>query len=111
MTAGQKADAVQKHGLLIHGFVLWQMDTKMERVMRYYTNRMETRKNQLGHIQLMFGQFATQLEKGIREGTPRDFLTEKGQQKRLSKSHQTQSLPDIHQKTPGSGNRGAPLGS
>merc|ERR1711959_341007 len=98
-------------GLVIHAMLLWQDVAKTERLLRYYNNRVEHKKHQLQGLQTMFRTFATQLETGLKEGTPRDAaaLSDKGS-KKLSKSDQTASLPDIHQKPPsqrnGSGRNG-----
>jgi len=69
-------------------------------LLRYYNNRMDAKKYQLHSLQTMFRTFATQLESGLKDGTPRDAAP----QKKLSKSDQTVSLPDIH-KTPTGSNR------
>merc|ERR1711904_721082 len=103
MSAGQKATAVKEYGLLNHSLCLWSEFCKVERLLRYYSNRMEGKKHQLQGLQTMFRNFATQLETGLKEGTPRDAAAvkdRKSSSKRLSKSDQTVSLPDIHQKPP-----------
>merc|ERR1719171_13985 len=104
MTAGQKADAAQKYGLVLHAFILWQTETKQERILRYYQGRIDGRKSQLSNLQNMFQTFATQLEKGIKEGTPRAMEAVNQKQKKMSRGDSnTGSLPNIHQKQPGSG--------
>merc|ERR1711977_620301 len=102
MSAGQKATEVKAYGLLNHAMLLWTEVTKVERLLRYYTNRMDHKKHQLQGLQSMFRNFATQLESGLKEGTPRDAaaLGDKKGSKRLSKSEQTTSLPNIQQKPP-----------
>merc|ERR1711977_104311 len=102
MSAGQKATYVRDYGLMIHAILLWIDVTKVERLLRYYTNRVEHKKHQLQGLQTMFRTFANQLEVGLKEGTPRDAaaLGDKKSSKRLSKSENTVSLPNIHQKPP-----------
>merc|ERR1719456_470509 len=103
MSAGEKATAVKEYGLVIHAILLWIDVTKTERLLRYYGNRVEHKKHQLQGLQSMFRNFANQLETGLKEGTPRDAAAlgdRKGSSKKLSKSDQTVSLPNIHQKPP-----------
>ncbi len=58
-------------------------------------------------VQSLFRNFATQLEAGLKEGTPRDAATKK---KGMTKGGNSVSLPDIHSPQPGSqrsGSRGS----
>jgi hypothetical protein len=97
MSAGQKATMVKEYGLVIHAWLLWQEFTKVERLLRYYSGRIEGRKHQLHGLQTMFRNFATQLESGLKDGTPRDGASIKnGSSKKLSKNEQSVSLPNIH---------------
>merc|ERR1719310_527002 len=97
MSAGQKATAVKEYGLLVHSMLLWTEVTKVERMLRYYGNRIEGRKHQLQGLQTMFRNFATQLETGLKDGTPRDGgAIKNGSSKKLSKNEQSVSLPNIH---------------
>merc|ERR1712193_325904 len=103
MSAGQKATAVKDYGLINHSMLLWIEVTRVERMLRYYTTRVEGKKTQLQGLQTMFRNFASQLETGLKEGTPRDFGAVKDKKSgRLSKSENTVSLPNIHQKQSGS---------
>merc|ERR1719387_1904708 len=54
MSAGQKATEVKAYGLLNHAMLLWTEVTKVERLLRYYTNRMDHKKHQLQGLQSMF---------------------------------------------------------
>jgi len=106
MSAGQKATAVKEYGLVIHAWLLWQDVTKVERMLRYYQNRIEGRKHQLQGLQTMFKTFATQLETGLKEGTPRGGQQiQNGSKKGMSKNEQSVSLPNIHK--PPSGRAGS----
>lgn len=96
MTAGQKATAVKEYGLVNHAMILWKEYTNLERMLRYYQSRIDGKKTQLKGLQSMFQSFATQLETGIKEGTPRDFQAKR----KLSKSDNSASLPNIHSKPP-----------
>jgi hypothetical protein len=106
MSAGEKAQAIKEYGLINHAMLLWAEVTKVERMLRYYQTRVEGKKQQLQGLQGMFKNFATQLESGLKEGTPRDFGAVKdkksGSKSGLSKSDQTVSLPDINKKQSGS---------
>merc|ERR1711907_890428 len=97
MSAGQKATAVKEYGLTIHAWLLWTDVTKTERLLRYYQNRIEGRKHQLQGLQTMFRTFATQLETGLKDGTPRqDAALKNGSKKGMAKNEQSVSLPNIH---------------
>merc|ERR1719473_2221684 len=96
MSAGEKATAVKEYGLVIHAMLLWQEVTKVERMLRYYQNRIEGRKHQLQGLQTMFRTFATQLETGLKDGTPRDGGAIKNGSKGMKKNDQSVSLPNIH---------------
>merc|ERR550514_717865 len=109
MSAGQKATAVKEYGLLNHSILLWTEFCKVERLLRYYQNRMEGKKHQLQGLQTMFRNFASQLETGLKEGTPRDTAAIKNGSKRLSKNEQSVSLPNINK--PPSGRQGSTVGS
>merc|ERR1719272_1187136 len=109
MSAGQKATAVKEYGLVIHSMLLWTEVTKVERMLRYYQNRVEGKKHQLQGLQTMFRNFAAQLETGLKEGTPRDAAAIKGGSKKLNKTEGTVSLPNIHKE--GSGRKGSTHGS
>jgi len=103
MTAGEKATYIKNYGLINHAVLLWKDVCATERLLRYYNNRVEHKKHQLQGLQTMFRNFATQLETGLKEGTPRtDALKDRSKSgsKKLSKSDQTVSLPDIHQQPP-----------
>jgi len=104
MTAGQKATYMKDYGLINHAMLLWMEVCKVERLLRYYQNRVEGKKQQLQGLQGMFRNFATQLESGLKEGTPRDMgsVKDKKAGRQLSKSENTVSLPNIHQKQSGS---------
>merc|ERR1712093_368435 len=94
MSAGEKATYVKNYGLINHAMLLWQDVSATGRLLRYYNNRVEHKKHQLQGLQTMFRNFATQLETGLKEGTPRsDALKDrKAPSKKLSKSDQTVSL-------------------
>merc|ERR1712093_466214 len=91
MSAGEKATYVKNYGLINHAMLLWQDVSKTERLLRYYNNRVEHKKHQLQGLQTMFRNFASQLETGLKEGTPRTDAAlgdKKSSGKRLSKSDQ-----------------------
>merc|ERR1719310_980334 len=97
MSAGEKATAVKEYGLLNHSLLLWTEYCKVERLLRYYSNRIDGKKHQLQGLQTMFRNFATQLETGLKDGTPRDTAAIKnGAKSKMSKSEGSVSLPNIH---------------
>merc|ERR1719265_735801 len=86
MSAGQKATAVKEYGLLVHSMLLWTDVVKTDRLLRYHSHRHEHKKQQLQGLQTMFRTFATQLETGLKEGTPRAEIYDKKGSRQLSKS-------------------------
>ena len=101
MSAGQKATAVKEYGLLNHSICLWTEFCKVERLLRYYSNRIEGKKHQLQGLQTMFRTFATQLESGLKDGTPRDAASIKNGSKKMNKTDGSVSLPNIHKQSSG----------
>merc|ERR1719399_2661504 len=71
-SAGQKATAVRDFGLINHAFILWCEAARVDRLLRYYSNRVEAKKHQLQSLQSMFRSFANHLESSLKDGTPRD---------------------------------------
>merc|ERR1719313_2553730 len=107
MSAGQKAQAVKEYGLYIHSFLLWTEFCRVERLLRYYSMRVESKKHQLQGLQNMFRTFATQLEQGLKDGTPRDTAAIKNGSKKMNKTDGSVSLPNIHKPPSASGRQGS----
>merc|ERR1719421_211335 len=53
---------------MLKHFSAWATDTKLERIMRHYNGKMESKKQQLQSVQHLFKNFATQLDQGLKEG-------------------------------------------
>merc|ERR1719160_1699518 len=62
---GRVNEQMELNCLLRH-FSMWAMDTKMERIMRYYNSKMEGKKHQLQSVQSLFKNFAQQLDQGLK---------------------------------------------
>merc|ERR1712193_191862 len=107
MSAGQKATAIKEYGLYIHSFLLWTEFCRVERLLRYYSMRVESKKHQLQGLQNMFITFATQLEQGLKDGTPRDTAAIKNGSKKMNKTDGSVSLPNIHKPPSASGRQGS----
>merc|ERR1719449_514234 len=58
--------------LMLRHFCAWALDAKLERIMRFYNHKMESKKNQLSSVQHMFRSFASQLDQGLRQDSPRN---------------------------------------
>merc|ERR1719272_1024724 len=52
-------------------FAAWATDTKLERIMRHYNSKMESKKHQLQSVQSLFKGFANQLDQGLKEDSAR----------------------------------------
>jgi hypothetical protein len=62
---GRVNEETQLNCLLRH-FLMWATDTKVERVMKYYNSKMDSKKHQLQSVQSLFKNFATQLDQGLK---------------------------------------------
>merc|ERR1712118_580734 len=51
---------------LLKHFCAWATDTKLERIMRHYNSKMDSKKQQLQSVQHLFRNFATQLDQGLK---------------------------------------------
>merc|ERR1712196_168751 len=59
--------------LMLKHFSAWATDTKLERIMRHYNSKMESKKHQLQSVQHLFKSFANQLDQGLKaEDSARD---------------------------------------
>jgi hypothetical protein len=79
--------------MLLKHFCAWSTDTKLERIMRHYNSKMESKKHQLQSVQHLFKNFANQLDQGLRqEDSARDSSS------RRRRDDGSVSLPDINAK-------------
>merc|ERR1712193_479561 len=77
--------------LMLKHFCAWATDTKLERIMRHYNSKMESKKHQLQSVQHLFKSFANQLDQGLKaEDSARDSSS------RRRKEDGSVSLPDIN---------------
>merc|ERR1711939_966332 len=53
---------------MLKHFSAWATDTKLERIMRHYNGKMDSKKQQLQSVQHLFKNFAQQLDQGLKEG-------------------------------------------
>merc|ERR1712224_535571 len=79
---------------MLKHFSAWATDTKLERIMRHYNSKMESKKQQLRSVQHLFKNFATQLDQGLKgEG---DSARDSGSRRRSDDGGV--QLPDIQKK-------------
>merc|ERR1712224_322172 len=52
--------------MMLKHFSAWATDTKLERIMRHYNSKMESKKHQLRSVQHLFKSFANQLDQGLK---------------------------------------------
>jgi hypothetical protein len=86
-------------------FNAWLIETRVNRVDKYYNSKMDSKRKQLAGVQNLFKSFAMQLEQGLGsnddDSSGRTYRTrpDKRSTKSLSKGGEgTVSLPDIHQR-------------
>merc|ERR1712025_409165 len=51
---------------MLRCFCFWACDAKLERIMRHYNSKMDSKKQQLQSVQHLFKNFATQLDQGLK---------------------------------------------
>jgi len=62
---GRVNEQMELNCLLKH-FSAWATDTKLERIMRHYNAKMDSKKHQLQSVQHLFKSFANQLDQGLK---------------------------------------------
>merc|ERR1719198_1539566 len=62
----QRVNEQMDLNLMLKHFSSWATDTKLERIMRHYNGKMESKKQQLQSVQHLFKNFATQLDQGLK---------------------------------------------
>jgi len=60
-----------EQGTQIVVFMYWKKDTKVERMRRWAKEKNDKKKKQLIGVKGLFKNFATELEQGLKDGTPR----------------------------------------
>merc|ERR1712093_832952 len=88
---GRVNEQMELNCLLRH-FSFWATDTKLERIMKHYNSKMESKKHQLQSVQHLFKSFANQLDQGLKADA------DSGRDSRRRKDDGGISLPDIHSK-------------
>merc|ERR550514_483922 len=89
---GRVNDQMDLNAMLKH-FSAWATDTKLERIMRHYNSKMESKKHQLQSVQHLFKSFANQLDQGLKG---EDSARDSGSRRR--KEDGGLSLPEISKK-------------
>merc|ERR1719217_894425 len=89
----QRTNELMDLNAMLRHFSVWATDTKMERIMRHYNSKMESKKHQLQSVQHLFKSFANQLDQGLKaEDSARDSSS------RRKGGDGSVSLPDINAK-------------
>lgn len=86
-----------KANLLFRCMAAWSLETKVNHVDRYYTNKMNHKRQQLNSVQTLFKSFAKQLEEGLGNAEG-DSSGRTGRRSKMTKDGNSVSLPDIHQR-------------
>lgn len=77
---------VQEHTAMYMCLGRWKRETKLERMRRYGKEKNNKRKQQLIGVKGLFKNFASELEQGLKEGTPRVDVTAKHHRSRQQQS-------------------------
>merc|ERR1712032_350645 len=70
-SAGGRAACVAEFGCLIVSFNYWKREVKVEAMRRYAKEKNNKKKQQLVGVKGLFKNFATDLERDLKDGTPR----------------------------------------
>merc|ERR1719263_1736423 len=89
----QRVNEQMDLNLLLKHFSSWATDTKLERIMRHYNGKMESKKAQLQSVQHLFKNFANQLDQGLKGDG--DSARNSGSRRKGKDDFQ---LPDIQKK-------------
>jgi len=107
-----------KSNLLLRCVSLWMLESKVGRMGKYYTKKMEHKRQQLNSVQTLFRSFAKQLEEGLgnldgpdtrtgdstdrvmtrRTGDSTDRVMTRRSKAGMHKDYGSVSLPDINQR-------------
>merc|ERR1719420_1400122 len=90
---GRVNEQMELNCLLRH-FSMWAMDTKLERIMKHYNSKMESKKHQLQSVQSLFKNFAQQLDQGLKA----DADSARDGRRKSPKDDSGVVLPDINAK-------------
>jgi len=75
---------------------LWQGESKLHRVHKYYTAKIDSKRKQLSSVQTLFRSFAGDLESGLKDLEGGDTNRGSRPRRRMSKSLSGVTLPSIH---------------
>jgi len=68
---GERGAQLAEQGVLITVFNYWKKETRVERMRRYGKERNNKKKQQVLGVKGLFRNFASELESGLKDGTPR----------------------------------------
>jgi len=102
-----KVNEQAKQVLMARTMGAWQLEAKLHHVEKYYNNKIEGKRKQLGSVQTLFKSFAKQLEEGLstvdEDGGEESSRAHHSKKKssgeggsRMSKGEGSVSLPNIH---------------
>jgi len=83
--------------LLLRVTHAWQLETKVNRVDKYYTHKLESKRKQLQAVQTLFGSFARDLEEGLKnvDGDSSGRGSKRDRRQGMHRDGAASSLPDI----------------
>jgi len=90
----QRVNEQMDLNLMLKHFSSWATDTKLERIMRHYNSKMESKKSQLQSVQHLFKNFANQLDQGLKA----DADSARDSSSRRRREDGSVTLPDIQKK-------------
>jgi len=91
-----------EHMLYLRCINAWRLHTQLEKVISAFGDPIDVKKKQLKEVQNLFQSFATRLDDGLKDGTPRDpqgkcslNMSDGKISRKLVKNEHTCSLPDL----------------
>merc|ERR1719460_997590 len=94
MGVQQRVNEQMDLNVMLKHFSAWATDTKLERIMRHYNGKMESKKAQLQSVQHLFKNFANQLDQGLKA----DADSARDSNSRRRRDDGSVTLPEIQKK-------------
>merc|ERR1719471_2573433 len=85
-----------KANLLLRCLNAWGMESKVNHIEKYYTVKMNHKRQQLASVQMLFKSFAKQLEEGLGNLDGPESSARTKNRRAMTQDAGSVSLPDIH---------------
>jgi len=95
-----RSNELAKMNLLLRVISAWHIESKVNRIDKYYTHKVDSKRKQLSAVQTLFKSFARDLEEGLKhvegDSSGRGSVRRSQARQGMSRDGGSVSLPDIH---------------